>query len=122
MRGGVPYLIPEGYNLVRRLGTWLVVSQSEKVLLKKQKQIFLREKKKQVAITTLQRTETKRQCSHRRTNSDGTFGEKLNIKWMEHSGGIVLGVCGTCFSQFDFRDPEDLKWFLKDLRAQESMG
>ena len=80
------------------------------------------EKRKQVAITILQRTETKKQCLHRRTNNDGTFGEKLNIKWQEHSGGIVLGVCGTCFSQFDSRNPEDLKWLRMDGVAIKNMG
>jgi len=55
-------------------------------------------------------------------SNDGTFGEKLNIKWMEHSNGIILGVCGTCFSQFDSRNPEDLKWLLKDSPAQRQMG
>ena len=80
------------------------------------------EKRKQVAITMLQRTETKRQCLHRRTNNDGTFGEKLNIKWQEHSGGIILGVCGTCFSQFDSRVPDDLKWLRMDGVAIKNMG
>ena len=82
----------------------------------------LEEKRKAVAITMLQRTETKRQCLHCRTNNDGTFGEKLNIKWQEHSGGVVLGVCGTCFSQFDSRNPEDLKWLRKDGVAIKNMG
>jgi hypothetical protein len=87
-----------------------------------QKRLAGEEKRKQVAITILQRTETKRQCLHRRTNNDGTFGEKLNIKWQEHSGGIVLGVCGTCFSQFDSRNPDDLKWLRQDGVAIKNMG
>jgi hypothetical protein len=87
-----------------------------------QKRQALEEKRKQVAITMLQRTETKRQCLHRRTNNDGTFGEKLNIKWQEHSGGIVLGVCGTCFSQFDSRNADDLKWLRMDGVAIKNMG
>lgn len=87
-----------------------------------QKRMAGEEKRKQVAITILQRTETKRQCPHRRTNNDGTFGEKLNIKWQEHSGGIVLGVCGTCFSQFDSRVPDDLKWLRMDGVAIKNMG
>jgi hypothetical protein len=80
------------------------------------------EKRKAVAITILQRTETKKQCLHRRTNSDGTFGEKMNIKWQEHSNGIVLGVCGTCQSPFDARNPEDLKWLRADGVAIKNMG
>lgn len=87
-----------------------------------QKRMALEEKRKQVAITMLQRVETKRQCLHRRTNNDGTFGEKLNIKWQEHSGGIVLGVCGTCFSQFDSRNPDDLAWLRRDGVAIKNMG
>ncbi len=80
------------------------------------------EKRKAVAITILQRTETKKQCLHRRTNSDGTFGEKMNIKWQEHSNGIVLGVCGTCQSPFDARNPEDLKFLRMDGVAIKNMG
>lgn len=87
-----------------------------------QKRMALEEKRKQVAITMLQRTETKKQCLHRRTNNDGTFGDKLNIKWQEHSGGIILGVCGTCFSPFDSRNPEDLKWLRLDGVAIKNMG
>jgi hypothetical protein len=87
-----------------------------------QKRLAGEEKRKAVAITILQRTETKKQCLHRRTNNDGTFGEKMNIKWQEHSGGIILGVCGTCFSQFDSRTPEDLKILRMDGVAIKNMG
>lgn len=87
-----------------------------------QKRMAAEEKRKQVAITILQRTETKKQCLHRRTNNDGTFGEKMNIKWQEHSGGVILGVCGTCFSQFDSRNSDDLKWLRLDGVAIKNMG
>src|SRR5271170_5474675 len=79
-----------------------------------QKRIAAEERKEQVRITLFQRTETKRQCPHKRTNSDGTFGDKLNIKWQEHSNGIVKGVCGTCFSEFDTREPKDLAFLRAD--------
>lgn len=80
------------------------------------------EKRRQVAITILQRTETKKQCLHRRTNNDGTFGDKMNIKWQEHSNGIILGVCGTCNSPFDARNPDDLKFLRMDGVAIKNMG
>jgi hypothetical protein len=68
------------------------------------------------------RDDRKRSCPHRRTNSDGSFQENLNIKWMRHSNDIITGVCGTCFSPFDTRDPQDLQWFLKDTRGQKWMA
>lgn len=76
-------------------------------------------------VTTMEgirRAETRKQCRHERTNEDGTPNGALNIKWMQHSNDIVLGVCGTCFSQFDARKPEDLQWLLKDQHAQRFMG
>lgn len=87
-----------------------------------QKRIAAEERKEQVRITLLQRSETKRQCPHKRTNSDGTFGDKLNIKWQEHSNGIVKGVCGTCFSEFDTREPKDLAFLRADGVSMKNMG
>lgn len=85
-----------------------------------QKRIAAEERKEQVRITLLQRSETKRQCPHKRTNSDGTYGDKLNIKWQEHSNGIIKGVCGTCFSEFDTREPKDLAFL--DGVSMKNMG
>lgn len=77
----------------------------------------------EVRRTLLQKTETKRQCPHVRTNSDNSFDyTRLNIKWMEHSNGIILGVCGTCFSEFDARNPKDLEFLRRDGKAMKNMG
>lgn len=87
------------------------------------KQLALEERRKEVEKTIREKAAIKRACPHRRTNSDGSFHEtKMNIKWMEHSNGIILGVCGTCFSQFDARKPDDYKWLQKDGAAINTMG
>ena len=68
-----------------------------------------------VNLTMRQRAYAKRACPH--LNDGG----KPNIKWMQHSNGIILGVCGTCQSQFDathnrddarllMQDPNSLRW------------
>jgi len=89
----------------------------------KAKQDELEEKRRQVRLELIKRQETKRQCPHLRTRSDGSFESgKLNIKWMEHSNGIILGVCGTCYSQFDARNPADLRWLQADGMAYNQMG
>ena len=85
----------------------------------KAKQLELEERRRQVALEWRKRVATKRQCRHMRTqaglNGELTFIEgKYNIKWHEHSNGIVTGVCGTCFSQFDTRNPEDRKLAAAD--------
>lgn len=50
-------------------------------------------------------------------------GGKLNIKWHQHSNGIILGVCGTCQSQFDAtHNISDANLFRSDLKAQRNMG
>jgi hypothetical protein len=49
-------------------------------------------------------------------------GGKPNIKWMQHSNGIILGVCGTCKSEFDARKPDDAKFLAMDLKSQRNMG
>jgi len=68
----------------------------------------------------------KETCPHTKTSQDAQgnayFTSKLNIKWHEHSNGIVMGVCGTCFSQFDTRSLEDADWLQKDPKAKEYMG
>lgn len=89
-----------------------------------QKRIALEEKKAAVALEMRKRVLTKQQCLHLRTNSDGTFDDrgKMNIKWQEHSNGIILGVCGTCFSQFDTRNPKDRELLLRDGKSVKNMG
>lgn len=82
----------------------------------------LQERKKQVALELLKRRETKRVCLHKRTNSDGSFHEKYNIKWQMHSNGIILGVCGTCGSQFDARNADDRKFLQLDGTSARNMG
>jgi hypothetical protein len=48
-----------------------------------------------VKMEMVKRTNAKNQCPH--VNEGGTS----NIKWHEHSNGIILGVCGSCRSEFD---------------------
>lgn len=63
------------------------------------------------------RAYAKRACQH--LNEGG----KLNIKWMQHSNGIILGVCGICQSQFDAtRNPEDAQLLMKDPKSIRWMG
>ena len=80
------------------------------------------EREKEVAQTMRIKIATKAQCPHLRTNSDGSYGDKLNIKWMEHSQGIIKGVCGTCFSEFDTRNPKDVEFLRRDGKAMKNMG
>ena len=64
-----------------------------------------------------ERQYAKVQCPH--LNEGG----KSNIKWMEHSNGIVLGVCGFCRSEFDAtRNPEDAKLLRSDPKSIRNMG
>ena len=87
-----------------------------------QKQKDLEQRQKDVALEMRKRVLTKAQCPHLRTNSDGSFGDKLNIKWMEHSQGIIKGVCGTCFSEFDTRNPKDVVFLRRDGASMKNMG
>jgi len=86
----------------------------------------LEERRREVAHTIAVKVATKKQCPHTRINSDAagnnSFSEKLNIKWMEHSNGIIKGVCGTCFSEFDARNPDDRKLLQRDGKAITNMG
>jgi hypothetical protein len=89
-----------------------------KVLAQKQKQ--LEERRQQIAHDQAVKIATKKQCPHTREN--GTS----NIKWMEHSNGIILGVCGTCASQFCAKGPDatasDRDLLRKDLKSLKNMG
>ena len=82
----------------------------------KQKEMDNAERRAMVESTARQKAATKKVCPHTRFN--GTS----NIKWHEHSNGITLGVCGTCFSVFDTRDQADLQILRGDLKSQQSMG
>lgn len=81
-----------------------------------QKKRDLEERHRQIQLEQRQRAATKRICPHKREN--GTY----NIKWMEHSNHITTGVCGTCRSEFDTRNPEDLKLLRDDLKSIKNMG
>jgi len=83
----------------------------------KQKQEALEERRRMVAAQLLQKQLTKEQCPHVRDN--GT----PNIKWMQHSNGIVLGTCGTCFSEFNATtNAADRELLRKDLKSLKNMG
>ncbi|MHB8501505.1 MAG: hypothetical protein ACYDHE_11245 [Candidatus Acidiferrales bacterium] len=81
-----------------------------------QKQLALEERRKQINVEYRQRVATKKICPHKREN--GTY----NIKWMEHSNHITTGVCGTCRSEFDTRNQDDLKLLRDDLKSIKNMG
>lgn len=56
-------------------------------------------------------------CSH--LNEGGNS----NIKWMQHSNGIILGVCGNCRSEFDAtRNREDALLLRANPKAIRNMG
>lgn len=89
----------------------------KKVVKKSKKQSALGVEIQRDIDRTLQiRAAQKTDCPHRR--DDGS----QNIKWMEHSNHIIMGVCGSCFSPFDCRDPKDMALFLTNPRAQITMG
>ena len=89
-----------------------------KVLADKQRQ--LEERRKQIEMDQRIKIATKKVCPHTREN--GTS----NIKWMEHSNGIILGVCGTCNSQFCATGPDavaaDANLLRTDLKSRKNMG
>lgn len=63
------------------------------------------------------RTYAKKACPH--VNEGG----KMNIKWMQHSNGIILGVCGTCKSEFDAtHNREDAQLLRQDPKSIRNMG
>ena len=80
------------------------------------KRLELEERRKAIAMDQAERVARKKVCPHTREN--GT----PNIKWQQHSNNIILGVCGSCFSQFDARNSEDLKLLRMDLKSQKNMG
>ena len=63
------------------------------------------------------RTMAKKACPH--VNEGG----KYNIKWMQHSNGIILGVCGSCRSEFDAtHNREDAMLLRNDPKSIRNMG
>jgi hypothetical protein len=88
-----------------------------------QKKQALEDRMKQVRLELKQREVTKTSCRHLRVDEEGNFIEgKPNIKWHQHSNNIVTGVCGTCFSTFDTRNPADLSLLRKDAAGIRSMA
>lgn len=91
-----------------------------------QKRLAGEERLKAIQNVMRERVARKAQCPHTRTDSDMdgnlSFSEKLNIKWMEHSNGIIKGVCGTCYSEFDTRNPSDLRLLQRDGKSMKNMG
>lgn len=85
-----------------------------KVLAQKQQE--LEEKKRAIEIELRNRQIRKQSCPHIRDN--GTS----NIKWMEHSNAITKGVCGSCFSEFDTRNPKDLEILRHDVKSLRNMA
>jgi hypothetical protein len=81
-----------------------------------QQKAALADRQKQINLEYRQKVATKRICPHKREN--GTY----NIKWMQHSNNITTGVCGTCRSEFDTRNPDDLKLLRDDLKSIKNMG
>ena len=81
-----------------------------------EKQRALEEKRVAVEIELRNRRARKAGCPHIRDN--GTS----NIKWMQHSNNITKGVCGSCFSEFDTRNQDDLKILRRDLKSIKNMG
>ena len=57
------------------------------------------------------------QCPHRY----GIHGDSC-IKWMEHSGGVITGVCAHCPATFDTRNPEHLQLLKDNPKAMRNMG
>ena len=59
----------------------------------------------------------KRLCPH--LNEGG----KSNIKWHQHSNGIILGVCGSCKSEFDAtHNREDAQFLRSDPKSIRNMA
>lgn len=87
------------------------------------KQEALKQRQRDIALELLRRRETKRQCHHHRVDDQDQMQPKLNIKWMRHSNGVILGVCGRCLSQFDAtHNADDAKLLREDPTALNQMG
>lgn len=81
-----------------------------------QKRIALEEQHAATRREFERRRLAKVQCPHVRDNGTSS------INWMEHSNNIVKGVCSGCPSEFDTRNPEDLKLLRANPKAIKAMG
>lgn len=76
-----------------------------------------KDRKQLVDLEIKKRAYAKKACQH--LNEGG----KLNIKWMQHSNNIILGVCGICQSQFDAtHNREDAQLLMRDPKSIRWMG
>lgn len=92
-----------------------------KVLEAKQEQ--LKQRQREIKIELLRRRETKKQCHHHRVDDQDQMQPQMNIKWLRHSNGVILGVCGRCMSPFDAtHNAEDAKLLREDPKALVNMG
>jgi hypothetical protein len=65
----------------------------------------------------VKRSNAKKYCPH--LNEGGNS----NIKWHQHSNGIILGVCGSCRSEFDAtRNREDAMLLRANPKGIRNMG
>lgn len=62
------------------------------------------------------RLNAKKNCPHKHESGIS------NIKWQQHSNGIIMGVCGTCRSEFDARKPEERALLIADQNGLRKMG
>ena len=62
------------------------------------------------------RANAKKNCPHKHESG------MSNIKWQQHSNGIIMGVCGTCRSEFDARKPEERALLIADQNGLRKMG
>lgn len=81
-----------------------------------QKRLDLEDRQRQIQKEFQDRINKKKNCPHVRENLTS------NIKWQQHSNGIVKGVCGNCFSEFDTRNPEDRILLQRDPKGIKMMG
>lgn len=81
-----------------------------------QKRIALEEQHAATLREFQRRKNAKILCPHVRDNGTSS------INWMEHSNNIVKGVCSGCPSEFDTRNPEDLKLLRSNPKAIKAMG
>ena len=84
------------------------VLEQQKIALEEQHAATMREFQR--------RKNAKILCPHVRDNGTSS------INWMEHSNNIVKGVCSGCPSEFDTRNPEDLKLLRANPKAIRAMG
>lgn len=76
-----------------------------------------RDRKSLVEMELRNRVNAKKFCPH--LNEGGTS----NIKWHQHSNGIILGVCGSCKSEFNAtQNVEDAKLLRSSPKSIRNMA